>query len=172
MKLPNQVKNYWIPRNDIGSERTIQIMRDFVNQSLTDPYVIYTAQNIVKFCPEKDRLCYAQTIMNWIEDHSNFIPDPVDHELIHEPKFLLEKIEEEGQILIDCDDFAILAATLGKAIGLRAKFVILGFLKENRPYTHVYTILNVGGTHWKQIDLKIQYPVPKSLIKKKKFLTV
>jgi len=176
MILPGEVIQYWIPRGDIGSYRTINIMKKIVNESLSDPLIVYTAQNIVSGCPGKDSFCHADRILNWIKLNTRFIRDPVGYDgipldLIHTPKVMIERIKDGQTIQIDCDDFSILAASLGKAVGLPAKFVILGFMEKNAPFTHVYTILKTGKK-WFQLDLKIQYAIPRHLIKRKEFINV
>ncbi len=173
-QLPSNSKvlTYSIPYGDVGSLRTLQIMKKLVNDSLVDPVVINTAHSIVKFCPPKDEKCYAYSIFNWLKEHTQFIRDPAGVELIRAPKWDLDEIAKKSYILIDCDDFAVLAAALGKAVGMQAKFVVLGFFEANAPLTHVYTILKVGGKHWVPIDLKIQYPIARAMISRKEFFNV
>ena len=165
------VETYIIPRGDVGTQRTLNVMRRIVNESLIDPYVVESAKNIVTFCGGKDEFCLADTINRWIKDHSHFIRDPLGVELIHTPKYILKKIAQNFYFDFDCDDMAVLSASLGKAVGLPAKFVALGFLDKKQPLTHVYTILKVKEK-WYPIDLKAQYPMLKHLIKRKEFYPV
>ena len=146
-------------------------MKKFVNESLSDPLIVYTAQNIVSGCNGKDTYCQALNILDWIKTKTMFVRDPVGVELIHTPRKMIERISRGERIQIDCDDFSILSASLGKAVGLPAKFVILGFLENNAPFTHVYTILK-AGRKWFPLDLKIQYPISRKLIKRKEFINV
>ena len=167
-----KIEKYLIPSGELGSRRTLNIMRKLVNESLLDPYVIQSSRNIVSGCGSgKDEFCLANTINRWIKDHSHFLKDPVGIELIHTPKFLLQKIAKNFYYNFDCDDMAVLAASLGKAVGLPAKFVGLGFIRKNAPLTHVYTILKVKNK-WFPIDLKAQYSFSKSLITRKEFFPV
>ncbi len=172
MLIPGQVKTYWIPKTDVGTYRTLQIMAQVVNESLIDPYVVYKAKSIVQGCPEKDTMCQSHTIMEWVKTHTSFIRDPSGVELLHTPKFQLQAIERSGYLSIDCDDFSVLAASLGKAVGMRAKFVILGFLENNAPFTHVYTVLEVGPKKWLPVDQRQGGLIPKRFITKKEFYNV
>ena len=171
MIIPGQVTKYWIPSKDVGTFRTLQIMRTVVNESLIDPYVVYRAKQIVSGCDGKDEFCQSQKIMEWVKSHTKFIRDPSGVELLHTPKFQLQAIERNGELSIDCDDFSMLSAAMGKAVGLPAKFVVLGFLENNAPYTHVFTILKVRDK-WYPIDQKYGYPISKSNITRKRFFNV
>jgi len=167
----SEVRKYWIPRSDVGTYRTLQIMAQIVNESLVDPYVVNKAKQIVAFCPEKNTVCQGRTIFEWARNHTKFIRDPSGVELLHTPKYQLQSIERGSFIQIDCDDFSVLTASLGKAVGMPAKFVILGFIENNAPFTHVYTILKTGKA-WMPLDQKGDKPIPRRYITRKEFFSV
>lgn len=166
------VQKYKILPGDVGSFKTISIMRKLVNESLSNPLVVSRAKDIVQFAGPKDRLAQAYEIKNYLLEHTQFIRDPRGVELIHTPERQLRTIDQQYYIQIDCDDFAVLSAALGKAIGLPAKFVILKFLSKSATFAHVYTILDVGKKKWFPIDLKTQYPFDKKYISVKKYFDI
>ena len=134
--------------------------------------MVYKAKQIVSLCSEKNTLCHAQSILEWVKDHTSFIRDPSGVELLHTPKYQLQAIERSGYLSIDCDDFSVLSASLGKAVGMRAKFVILGFLENNAPFTHVYSVLELGGKKWFPLDQREGGAIPRRFITKKEFYNV
>jgi transglutaminase-like putative cysteine protease len=141
-----------IAGGDLGALQTISRMRQLVNSSLTDPAVIQTARSVVALCPPRDINCRAQSIREWLSDHFQFENDPRGVELITTPRYLLDRIAARYYAQGDCDDAAILGAALGKAVGLRARFVILGFHRPAAPYSHVFTILRGAGV-WHSLDV-------------------
>jgi hypothetical protein len=80
------------------------------------------------------------------------LSDPSGVELLHDPVLLLEDIRERGQARGDCDDVAVLGAALGGAMGLSARFVVVGFRGPNEPFEHVWTEL-YDGTTWRELDV-------------------
>ncbi len=166
------VQKYTVGSGDIGSYRTISIMKRLVNESLSNPLVVARAKDIVQFAGPKNQIEQANEIRNYLLDHTQFMRDPRGVELIHTPEKQIRTIDQRYYIQIDCDDFAVLAAALGKAVGIRAKFVILKFMSKSAPFAHVYTILDVGKKKWFPIDLKVQYPISKEYITGKKMFEV
>lgn len=141
-----------IAGGDLGSFQTTGKMRGLVNGALTDPLVIETARSVVTFCNSRDYDCRAQQIRSWLAEHFQFINDPYGVELLSTPRYLLNAIATRGYAQGDCDDVSILAATLGKAVGLRAKFVLVGFEGPRAPFRHVFTILR-GSKSWYSMDV-------------------
>lgn len=138
---------------DTGAIQTLSKMRAVVNAGLRDPLVIETARQIVEDsgASGRDELGKVYAIRDWMENHLSFIPDPLGVELLSTPRYLIERIQKTGMVSGDCDDTAILAAALGKAVGLRAKFRALGFRKPGAPFRHVVTYLLAAG-QWANLD--------------------
>ncbi|MEE8177710.1 MAG: hypothetical protein V3T65_06925 [Acidobacteriota bacterium] len=65
---------------------------------------------------------------------------------------MLEDMQRWGAAQVDCDDAAVLSAALGKAVGLKPRFVVLGFEGPTGPYRHVYTEL-FDGVAWTEMDV-------------------
>lgn len=148
-----------IAGGDLGSFQTISQMRQLVNASLVDPVVIETARSIVVACPSRDLTCRAVAVRDWLADHFQFIHDPNGVELLSSPRYMLDKIAARGYAQGDCDDVAILGAALGKAVGLRARFVLAGFEGPRGPFRHVFCILR-GLDSWYSLDVtKPQRPM-------------
>lgn len=145
-----RVRAFSIPHGDRGIRRTVQEMRGLVHASLAEPLPVETAGAIIApYCGacSGER---ALAIREFLQEYVSFVPDPVGHELLRAPGYLLERIRDVGYANGDCDDVAILGASLGMAVGLPARFVLLGF-DPNLPFSHVYTELQTSGG-WADLD--------------------
>ena len=138
---------------DLGAMQTLHKMRALANAALRDPVVIEAARRIVEDAGALGRNEAAKfaAIRDWMTEHVQFLPDPVDVELLSTPRYMLDYIRRWHFVSGDCDDAAILGAALGKAVGLRAKFRALAFGSKARPFSHVYTLLLVRG-QWANLD--------------------
>lgn len=141
-----------IGAGDIGTAATLRKMRQLVNASLTDPVVVQTARSLAAQTFPRDRDSQAQLIKEYLSEHFYFVADPRGVELLTTPRFMLQDIAKRNIATGDCDEAAILGAALGKAIGLPARFVVLGFGVVGASFAHVYTILR-GGSRWFSLDV-------------------
>lgn len=157
-----------LPSGEAGTDRTVEEMCRIVKQSLTDPLVVDRARSIVAECPPRDNACRVLRIRRWLGMNFQFERDPVGLELVMTPRLMLERIAGGRVVQGDCDDAATLAAAMGMAVGLRARFVLYGFGKKWRrvggtsqsptvmpikvPFSHIYTALQ-AGVKWVQMDV-------------------
>ncbi len=150
---PPRITVHQIPAGDAGAFATLDRMRSLVNASLVDPVVIETARAIVAAIAPRRYADQVAALRSWIADHFLFVKDPYGVELLSTPRLMLDTIAARFFVRGDCDDAAILAAALGKAIGLRARFVALGFVGPRAPLIHVFAQLNIpGGDVWREMD--------------------
>lgn len=176
MRVPSQqprsfprVQSRKIPAGDAGASITLRKMQVLVNQSLTDPVVINTAKSIVRFLPERDYPMFVDALREFLSQRVLFCKDPRGVELLHTPRYMLETIASRFYLQADCDDAAILTAALGKALGLRARFVALGFSVPRAPLSHVYTEIGLPSGEWIPIDTtKAPYAVPPAVSRVKR----
>lgn len=94
----------------------------------------------------------AAAIRSWVGVHFRFQADPVDVELLRSVPEMLRNVQAQGVVQADCDDAAVLAAALGKAVGMRARFVVLAFGGGRAPWSHVYAQL-LTSTGWQDMDV-------------------
>lgn len=137
---------------DSGTAQTVAQMRNLVNSSLTDPVVVATARALAAAAQVRDTDGQAENIKTYLMDHFQFVRDPSGVELLSTPRFMLDSITARMYAQGDCDEAAILAAALGKAIGLRARFILLGFSGSTGPLAHVFTLLR-GRSAWHNLDV-------------------
>lgn len=143
-----------LPIGDFGTYLTLAMMRAMVLREFLSPMVRLTATNIVAGIGGQDGTEQAHLIREWLESHTEFLRDPDAIEMLHGPVWQIAQVMKQQRVYVDCDDVAMLAAALGKSIGLRARFVAVGFGLANAPYRHVWTELSQRGVNaWVDMDV-------------------
>lgn len=141
-----------IPGGDAGTVVTLGKMRSLVNRSLVLPIVRGAAVSIVRLVVPRDRRGQVAAIRRFLNERVQFLRDPVGVELLHTPDWLLRDIKARYYTNADCDDVAMLGAALGKAVGLKARFVAVAFYDPVAPYSHVWAEL-FDGDRWGDVDV-------------------
>lgn len=118
-----------IPSGDAGVAATLRLMVDMVLQYRAAPVVRLTAQRLVSGCAERDRACHVRTLQGWVRDSITYLPDVRDVETLQTPDLTLSM--GSG----DCDDKAILLASLLESIGFPTRFCAVGV--RGGPFSHV-----------------------------------
>lgn len=131
-----------LPASDLGTHLTLLTMRAMVYREFMNPLVRLTAAQIVAGINGQDGVEQAHAIRDYLSNFTEFLRDPDGIEMLHGPVWQLQQIRQNGVVQVDCDDVAMLAAALGKAVGLRARFVVVGFDNPKQPYRHVWTELS------------------------------
>lgn len=137
---------------DAGTAQTVAAMRKLVNDSLTDPVVVQTGRSIAAACLPRAIDCQIRGIYDYMREHFMFVRDPGGVETLSTPRFMLDSIATRVYTQGDCDEAAILSAALGKSIGIRARFILLGFAGPSGPMAHVFTSLR-GSRSWASLDV-------------------
>lgn len=114
--------------------------------------VIQTANDVVAAVEPRDKLTQVDTIYDWLLHHFRFVSDPVGVELLRDPAGSIREIKLRGYTQGDCDEAAMLGATLGMANGMPARFRSLAFGSRTAPFTHVIADLAVDG-QWHPLDI-------------------
>ena len=142
-----------LPGGTLGTYFTTAAMRTMVQREYVSPVVRLTAVEIVAGLGGRDGVTQASAIRDWVEDHVEFVRDPDRGEMLHGPVWQINQIRQHDVVYVDCDDVAMLAAALGRAIGLRARFVVVAF-GRNAPYRHVWTELAPPNKNvWIDVDI-------------------
>lgn len=148
----------WIPGGDAGVWLTLAAMRGLVRAGVADALTIETAQRIVSACPPRDVRCEAATLRAWLAQHFRFVRDPETQETLRSPRRDLDQLARDGVVSGDCDDAAVLGATLGAAIGFRPYAVVTGFKYPGADFRHVFTTLPVDPRLTEWVDLDVTRP--------------
>lgn len=117
-----------------------------------DPRVRAVTARLVVGMPGSAGHLHARLIRDWVTARVRFLPDPTHAEALHDPAWSLDHILTYGQVQLDCDDVATLAAAMGQSIGLAARYVVVGFISPHAPFAHVWTELSPDGCRWLAVD--------------------
>ncbi len=139
-----------LPTGDAGVALTLSHLRQFVSISQTSELAHAAVQDALAGTPEKNAGAEAAAIVGWIRQRYHYIQDPVEVELVHDPRYLLRQIDRQGFFMGDCDDASVLLATLLETAGYPTRFVVQGDSGES--YAHVLVEAQLDGT-WTPIDL-------------------
>ena len=90
-------------------------------------------------------------IRQWLNRRFKFVRDPRGVELLKSPQVMLAEWEQHGEAVGDCDDAAILGASVALAAGYRVRWVLLGF-KPGGPFGHIYAEALEAG-RWQDFDI-------------------
>jgi hypothetical protein len=92
-------------------------------------------------------------IRAWIVQRFKFVRDPVGVELLKSPAYMVGEWERTGRITGDCDDAAILGASIALASGYRVRWVLLGFAPA-APFKHIFAEASpTGRAPWTDFDV-------------------
>lgn len=138
-----------LPGGDDAVIRTLEAMRELVAHELPNPLVQSLAAQVGR--PGRT---YANAIalFKLMRERVRFNRDPARLEWLQRPSRLAAEIMVRGQAVGDCDDRAMLAASLALALGMRPAFVVIG-TRADGPYEHVYYALWMGEVaRWQPFD--------------------
>lgn len=100
-------------------------------------FVRFVTEDVVGELWPKDYLGEILAINAWVSEHVVYLNDPLHVELLKDPQRLCEEIVAKGKARGDCDDIAVLMATMALQVGREAEFVVAGF-GEPGQYSHVF----------------------------------
>lgn len=144
----------WTFATNTSAAATMRRMANSVRDCLArSRFVVQTANDVVANVAPRDVYGQIQAITHWLDAHFRYLSDPVGVELLRDPNGCLVEIQQKGFTQGDCDEAAMLAATLGMANGIPARFRALGFYTRNAPYSHVIGDLLGPGGRWIPIDI-------------------
>jgi transglutaminase-like putative cysteine protease len=145
------VRRYPVSAGEGQIRDTLRYMVRVVRLGVVDPKIVAVAVNIVRDVDGHDLHALALRVREWVTSSVRFLPDPVmDGDYIRTPDYLLSEIQQYGIARGDCDDVAVLTATMGMAVGLFARFHAVAF-SGRETYSHVWTDLLAGDT-WMVVD--------------------
>jgi hypothetical protein len=142
----------------IATSATIEHMRQLVQAAVQRPEVRDVALGIIRHCDGRDYWCQARALKAWLGRHFRFRRDPWGVEWVTAPERQLAIIRARGLIYGDCDDAAVLGATLGRAAGFSGDFVLLSFEPRPDVWAHVFARLLVPGPRPGVLDLDVTRP--------------
>lgn len=110
----------------------------------------------VEYCTRgiqpKDYLSEILAVRNFVAEKVRYLNDPVALELVKDPQRLIEEVARHGVAIGDCDDAALLIATMARQLGREAEFVTVGFGAPN-SFSHVFArVKEPKSARWIVVD--------------------
>lgn len=126
-----------LPDGVPGIRQTLKIMCKLQREWRKDPGIRELAARLVRNLPQGDKSGSVRQLHAFVRDHIRYTNDIEGVETIQTPRATLEL--EIG----DCDDKSVLLGSLLGAIGLKVRFVALGFGPVEN-YSHVLPQVRLG----------------------------
>lgn len=129
---------------DRGTRETLAAMAELVRDAARRPDVRRFARAM------KANQWPLGSLWRVLRSRVVFEADPPGQELVRHPSQLLAEILSAGTARGDCDDRAMLGASLARAMGYQVAFVTIG-RDPAAEMEHVYFAVRVGG-RWTPLD--------------------
>lgn len=118
---------------DAGTDETLAGMAAVVTHAVESPAV----RNIVAKLRITGPNMAVPIVFGFLKRYTRFKRDPWGKELVRHPDELLGDIQRQGFAACDCDEVAVLGATILKAAGERPVFVVMA-RQPASDFEHVY----------------------------------
>jgi transglutaminase-like putative cysteine protease len=121
-----------------GVDDTVKLMQALVKEHKASSFIRELAFSIVESVPEKNEPAEIEAIFNYVQNNVRYTKDIHDLETLANPIYTLTI--KHG----DCDDHAVVLASLLQTIGYQTCFVTTTY---DEPFidTHVYVVVFVDG---------------------------
>lgn len=143
-----QVKTYKLPNGALGNEATVQFLIKLARKRSAHPLIRQLAIGIVKQANTNSMsyLDEARAVATWVQKNFPYLKDIANVETVHDPLTMIDKWKR-GTLGVDCDDQALMIATLLLSIGHRPIFRIVRYQANCPSYNHIYVyeITKNGG---------------------------
>ena len=149
-KLPDQ-KMSKVGNGKQGNIDTIEVMKKMARDFSRHDLVKRLATNILNFkkIPSHHYLEEAKAIGQFVQKHVRYVKDPVDTESLQAPDMMIRMMTDVGYTMGDCDDMALLIATLLMSIGIKPKFRAIKYNEASASFNHIYVVVyenNISDT--------------------------
>lgn len=94
-------------------------------------------ESVVKGLQPKDYLGEILAIRYACAEKCRYLNDPLTTEWVKDPERIVEEIEAHGVSNVDCDEIALICATMLRQVGREVEFITIGFGAPG-SYSHVF----------------------------------
>lgn len=112
-----------VPNGDASIDRTVAVMRRVVADAVQSPIVRGVARQITATSGGAQ---YPYGVDAFLRDGMTYQDDPPGEERLITPESLIDAIDVDGKARGDCDDVAMLGASLLYVAGYRPVFIVVG----------------------------------------------
>jgi len=147
---PVKVQRIYIPYGNEGIMVSARKMVELIDKFSADQENIrWTAEDITRGCASKDYACNAEKVYWWVRRNVKWERDPEGREMIRSPIVTLNRR------IGDCDDHAILIASLLRSIGMPVRIVLVATRRwKPKNFNHVFveTQIDIPNHETKRIE--------------------
>ena len=119
-----------------------EVLRRNLRSGTDDTAVRAVAEQIIKGVGARNYLGEIRAIHDWVKGHIRYTGDPYGAELIRSPRRMLIEYAtrrvkgEEPVVLADCDESSLLAASLLRSVGHRARIALMDTMPFSTDISH------------------------------------
>ena len=140
------VQRTTIANGDAGVLQTLAVMAQLIDRAQDDPMAVQFARQLVSlFNSGHNQYLTATQLRYWLARVWVYVDDPAARELLRDANGMLREYDATARVTGDCDEAAILGASLGVAVGIPATLTVLAFdtgaASGAARYSHVYASL-------------------------------
>jgi hypothetical protein len=134
------------PDGERGNLATVDFMIKLAREKASHPIVRQLGINILNDARTKshNHADEAKAIGRWVQQNVSYMKDPDGVELLQDPLYLIDKVKT-GEARGDCDDMALLMATLLISVGIKPYFKVVRWKKEKGNFNHIYVTVREGN---------------------------
>jgi hypothetical protein len=134
-----------------GNIDTIEAMKKLAREFSRHDLVKRLATNIIHYnnIPSHHYLDEARAIGEFVKKHIRYVKDPVGTESLQAPDMMIRMMKDVGYAMGDCDDMALLTASLLMSVGIKSKFRAVRYKDEVQGFNHIYVVVyenNIGDS--------------------------
>lgn len=134
-----------IPDGKQGTYETLRLMANLVRQWKKSPDVRNKATALCAGVPHKDSFGEIHALFVYVRDAIRYVGDVSDLETISTPDITIDTAAG------DCDDKALLLASLLESIGYKTRFVAMGWNDGSGEFSHVVSQVKFG-VRWLNLE--------------------
>lgn len=138
-KKPPRVKNHTIGNGIQGNYDTVSMMRKLARARSKDPRVRDLALRLTRGLASHSYAAECHAIAEYVQRNVRYVRDIESVEQLHDPLYMISELER-GTAQGDCDDMALLIATLLLSIGASPKFRMVRYKDVHGPFNHIYVV--------------------------------
>jgi transglutaminase-like putative cysteine protease len=142
-RTPTTSRLYDLASGKAGIIQTLKLMKELVRQGKSDMVIRQLALRLISELPQKSWRGEILAVFEFVQEEIRYVHDINGIETLHTAR----KVLEMGAG--DCDDKAILLASLLESIGHPTRFIAIGFAPDDYEHVLVDTKL---GPHWLPLD--------------------
>lgn len=135
------VKEQGLSGGKAGNLQTLELMKKVARERAGHPVVRKLALNILNYyrVPSHHYADEARVIGRWVQEKIAYVKDATGIEQLHDPLTLIDQVQQ-GIARGDCDDMALLTASLLMSIGHSPKFRCVRYKTKSGHFNHIYVV--------------------------------